>query len=92
MEAETIIIGALLTACLALYISAVISIHKRKFRTYREKGMWLAIVIAMPVIGSLIYFFACPKNLPGFTVRLFIFLTSCTLTFIRLNLLQTIIH
>lgn len=47
--------------CLFLYIRAIIDIHKRKFSFYREKSMWLTIVIAAPLLGS-IYYFAIKKQ------------------------------
>lgn len=42
--------------CLYLYIRAVVDIHKRKFPTLGEKAMWLTLVIATPLIGSIFYF------------------------------------
>jgi uncharacterized membrane protein YciS (DUF1049 family) len=42
--------------CLYLYIRAVVDIHKRKFKTLGEKAMWLTLVIAAPLIGSVFYF------------------------------------
>ncbi len=43
-------------ACLYLYIRAIVDIHKRKFPSLREKAMWLTLVIATPLIGSILYF------------------------------------
>ncbi|HPH91322.1 MAG TPA: PLDc N-terminal domain-containing protein [Ferruginibacter sp.] len=42
--------------CLFLYIRAVVDIHKRKFPSLGEKAMWLTLVIAAPLIGSMLYF------------------------------------
>jgi len=42
--------------CLYLYIRAVVDIHKRKFASLGEKAMWLTLVIATPLIGSIFYF------------------------------------
>jgi len=42
--------------CLYLYIRAVVDIHKRKFPSLGEKAMWLTLVIAAPLIGSMLYF------------------------------------
>ena len=42
--------------CLYLYIRVVVDIHKRKFPTHGEKAMWLTVVIAAPLIGSMLYF------------------------------------
>jgi SNF family Na+-dependent transporter len=43
-------------ACLFLYIRAIVDIHKRKFVYLREKSMWLTLVIAAPLLGSIFYF------------------------------------
>jgi len=42
--------------CLYLYIRAVVDIHKRKFPSLGEKAMWLTLVIAALLIGSMLYF------------------------------------
>jgi Na+/citrate or Na+/malate symporter len=64
-QIQDIILGAaliiLFIACLYMYLKAVIDIHKRKFPTLREKSMWLTLVIAAPLLGS-IFYFAIKRN------------------------------
>lgn len=62
---EALQVGAIIlvfAVTLSVYLYAVISIHKTKFSSYREKAKWLTIVIAAPFIGSLLYLFNKPKR------------------------------
>ena len=58
------ILGLFIGPVLFLYVKAIIDIHKRKFPSYREKAMWLNLVIAAPLMGA-IFYFALKKQRPA---------------------------
>ena len=43
------------TILLAVYVLAIVDLHKRTFKTLSEKGKWLAIIWFLPLLGSAFY-------------------------------------
>jgi membrane protein YdbS with pleckstrin-like domain len=56
-------------AVIAVVLVTVVHILTRKTMTVGKKAIWLAIVVVLPVLGSIVYLFLRPMLVAGATDR-----------------------
>ena len=51
-----ILVSAVIIGVLALYITAIVDVHRNKRLKLKQRSTWVTMIVLFPIVGSIIYF------------------------------------